>query len=173
MEKSVRFSDLVKKSGAPSVAIFWADPRRNNVFSKAVQENRVLTVTQENVGNKMDYGTIGYHREKNVSYLVFPKPLPDPLNTRVVGIKYELLERPKITKPLAKEKIPHSRKPAKVKLKQFCATVRRTSVWETNMEVAARNKTEAKSQITKALAEKKLSDQEAVTLNEILVLNDS
>ena len=154
------------------MATFWSDPRRDGIFCKAIQENRVLTVKQENVGSKTDYGTVGFHRDKNVSYLVFPKPLPNLRNTRVVGIKYEMLERSENDGTITPSKIIASPKPAKIKSKEFRATVRRTAFWETNMEVVARNKTEAKAKITRALAAQNFSDNDAVAHNEILVLEE-
>ncbi|MEO7675366.1 MAG: hypothetical protein ABIV39_01215, partial [Verrucomicrobiota bacterium] len=63
-------------------------------------------------------------------------------------------------------------KPAKVKEKQFSATVRRTAFWETNLEVVAQNKTEAKAKMTRALAAQKFAEGEAVTFNEILILHE-
>ena len=172
MGQSIRFSELVKTSGPPRMAIFWTNPRSDRTFSKAIRENRVLTVKQENVGNKTDYGTVGFHQEKNVSYLVFPKPLPNLRNTRVIGIKYEMLVRSENANALAPSKIITSPKPVKIKSKEFRATVRRTAFWETNMEVMARNKTEAKAKITRTLATQNFSDKEAVAHNEILVLEE-
>ncbi|MEO6036231.1 MAG: hypothetical protein ABIQ35_13325, partial [Verrucomicrobiota bacterium] len=150
MGQSIRFSALVKKSGSPRVAVFWTDPKSDRTFSKAIRENRVLTINQENVGSKMDYGTVGFHQEKNASYLVFPKPLSILRNTRVIGIKYEMLARSEDASALLPAKILSPPKPAKVKEKQFSATVRRTAFWETNLEVVAQNKTEAKAKMTRA-----------------------
>src|SRR5262245_43007130 len=95
MKKTVRFADLVRTSGRPQVTTLWTDPRRDRVFSKAIRETRVLTVMIENVGSKRDAGRIGFHKEKNAAYLVFPEELPRNPNARVVGIKYDQLALPK------------------------------------------------------------------------------
>ena len=87
---TIRFTDLVEKSGRPDVVALWTDPKKNREFQKALRENRVLTVKQEPAGTKKDYGRIGFFQERGVSYLVFPKSLPRS-DARVVGLKYELL----------------------------------------------------------------------------------
>src|SRR5215203_5029351 len=102
MPKAIRFSELIQKAGRPYAATLWTDPTRDPVFHKAVKENRVVTVKQETVGHKKDFGTIGFSREKNVSYFIFPKKLPNDLHARVVGIKYDLLTQPVARDPVSK-----------------------------------------------------------------------
>jgi hypothetical protein len=94
MEKRIRFGDLVRNSGRPSVWTLWADPRKDRAFTKAVRENRVLTVIQEPASKHRDYARIGFHRQQYASYLVFPKRLPKDSDSRVIGIHYELVQEP-------------------------------------------------------------------------------
>jgi hypothetical protein len=89
--KTVRFTALVQASGQPEVANLWTRPEEDKPFMKAVRENRVLTVKQENLGSSKDFGVVGFLREKNVSYLVFPKSLEKFKDRRVIGIKYDLV----------------------------------------------------------------------------------
>ena len=88
--KTARFTDLVKKAGAPNPYLLWVSPKKDNIFQRAVKEQRVLTIHQENVGTKKDYGMVGFHQEPNAQYLVFPKSLKafgDPaVDPRVLSV---------------------------------------------------------------------------------------
>src|ERR1051326_4794343 len=101
-KKEIRFGDLVRVSGRPEIVSLWTDPKRNRPFMNAVKENRVLTLVQEPAAKRKDFGRIGFHREPHASYLVFPRPLQSNPASRVIGIKYELLEQPEVTGALAK-----------------------------------------------------------------------
>jgi hypothetical protein len=192
MGKAIRFSELVQKSGRPYAATLWTDPNKDPDFQKAVKENRVVTVKQETVGSKKDFGTIGFSREKNVSYFIFPKKLPNVPDARVVGIKYDLLQavtRDPVFKGDARS---HSREkgggvgmrtrggvvakkkspPKAPREKEFVATVKRTAVWETSLRVKAKNKTEAKRRVVSAMAEQKFPESEAVVRHEIRSLDE-
>lgn len=91
--KTARFTELVKKAGAPDSYLLWIPPKEDKVFQRAVKEHRVLTVHQENVGTKKDYGVVGFHEESNAQYLVFPKSLKTFVDRRIVGINYDLLAK--------------------------------------------------------------------------------
>jgi hypothetical protein len=90
--KTLRFTALVQEAGQPEAANLWTRPEADKPFMKAVRENRVLTVKQENLGSSKDFGVVGFLREKNVSYLVFPKALDKFKDRRVIGIKYDLVQ---------------------------------------------------------------------------------
>jgi len=92
MPKNVRFGDLVRNSGRPSVHTLWTKPERDRAFMQAVKRNRVLTVVQDPTSKRKDYGEIGFHERRSASYLVFPRPLPKDGAAHVVGINYSLLE---------------------------------------------------------------------------------
>jgi hypothetical protein len=90
--KTIRFSELVKRSGKPETATLWTKPGANPAFMKAVRENRVLTIVQQTTGTKKERGEIGFHEQHSAIYLVFPKPLPKAAGiSEVIGIHYELL----------------------------------------------------------------------------------
>src|SRR5436309_227499 len=88
---TARFAALVNESGQPEQVTLWRDPKQDPDFRKAMNENRVLTVHQENVGAKKDFGVIGYEPGVLGSYLVFPKRIKERQGKRIVGIKYDLL----------------------------------------------------------------------------------
>ena len=183
MAKTVRFSELVKKSGSPHVVTLWTDPKKDRAFVRATRENRILTIKQESVGTKKDFGVVGFREEKNVSYLIFPKPLPKIGEAKVVGIKYDMVTEPTVTDRIKRSK--PSRKAFRLKASQltqiepetpgnvestekhFIATVRRNAFWETTIEVDARNKSEAQRLVEERLKAVKFELDEAIVRNEI------
>lgn len=92
--KKIRFGDLVRHSGRPEIFILWTEPNMNRSFTRAIKENRVLTVILEQ--GKRDYGTIGFERKPGAVFLLFPRPLPKGRDARVIGINYALVEQPNI-----------------------------------------------------------------------------
>lgn len=118
--KTVRFTEVVKKSGAPEAYTLWTAPKEDAHFQKAVRENRVLSVHQETVGTKADYGEVGEHHDGPTQLLIFPKSLRTFAGRRVVGVKYDLLEEsgepepaPQAApaKPKAKARTPKPKRP--------------------------------------------------------------
>jgi hypothetical protein len=91
--KTARFTDLVNKAGAPEPYLLWVPPKDDRVFQRAVKENRILTIHQENVGTKKDYGMVGFHEESNAQFLIFTKSLKTFADRRVIGINYDLLAK--------------------------------------------------------------------------------
>jgi len=129
------------------VATLWVDPEKDLSFSKAIRENRVLTVHADPASHKKEYGQIGFQREQGATYLVFPRPLPrEP--ARIVGINYELTEEPPPppkdlvsqldVKPKKREKVEAKPKvEQKPELKTFDVVVRRTAILEETERVKA------------------------------------
>ena len=114
--KSVRFSIVVARSGKPEPYTLWSDPKKDPEFQRAVKASRVMSVHQESVGSKADYGTVGFKGDRQAQLLVFPKSLKPFDGRRVVGVKYDMLDQPpaapKSEKPLQKLA---PRKPSPVK----------------------------------------------------------
>src|SRR5688500_1826603 len=97
----MRFAKLVKTAGRPHPATLWvADPAKDPEFKKAIDENRIVTLHQANVGTKKDFGRIGFFKEPNSTYLIFPKPLPMAEGIKVIGIKFDLLEEAPVKDPV-------------------------------------------------------------------------
>jgi hypothetical protein len=59
-------------------------------------------VIHQNVGTKADYGLVGFVKKLLANFLVFPKPLGYPAETKIVGIKYEQITEGKPKGPLFK-----------------------------------------------------------------------
>jgi hypothetical protein len=73
--KTVRFSKVVEKSGAPETYLVLMDPAKDRTLQAAVKAQRVMTVAQESVGTKTDRGEVGFHPGPSRQFLVFPKSL--------------------------------------------------------------------------------------------------
>jgi hypothetical protein len=176
---NIRFSKLVEHSGEPEVVTLWVSPETDSSFQKAIRENRVLTVQQKNVGIKKDVGVIGFEKRKSASYLVFPKALAHAPGIKVVGIKYDLISSPppkdpiRIAEPARRKPEPKAvlekkiKRQAQVREKTFVATVRRTAVWETTIEVTARDKRRAEIEVKRKLSEEKFSMGDAILRDQI------
>lgn len=93
--RTTRFSEIVRKKGQPEALVLWADPEKYPQLKRAIRENRVMTVVQDPAGNKKDFGMVGFLMQKNASYLIFPKTLEEYRDKHVVGLKYDLLAKPK------------------------------------------------------------------------------
>ena len=92
--KTVRFAVVVKECGQPQPVFLWTKPEQNPDLMSAIRHNRVMTVKQETKGTRKDFGVVGFVHEKNVSYLVFPKPLNRFKGIRIIGLKYDLIKEP-------------------------------------------------------------------------------
>jgi hypothetical protein len=91
--KTARLAEVVKQAGAPNAYQLWADPKKDRTFQRAVAEHRVLTVHQENIGTKKDYGLVGFREEPHAQYLIFPRSVKGFTNRRIIGINYRLLAK--------------------------------------------------------------------------------
>jgi hypothetical protein len=113
--KTVRFSEVVKRCGAPEAHLTLMAPAKDKPLQAAIKAHRVMTVLQQNVGTKTDYGTIGFEEGSSRQYLVFPKSLRTFAGRKVVGIKYELLssEEPPPRQRARPPKAPKARKAPK------------------------------------------------------------
>jgi hypothetical protein len=186
-KKEIRFQELVKTSGTPTIVSLWTDPAEDRPFMKAVKEQRVLTVIQEPASKRKDFGRTGFHRGPHASYLVFPKPLPP--DSRVIGIKYDLIQQPDVSDPVsAKDLKPAPRKakpkppahketeiagppPSKAKAKpvakMFNVLVRRTAMTESVITVTARNETDARRRAMETAKGERFDPARAIIKNEI------
>jgi hypothetical protein len=110
---TARFAAVVEAAGKPEVISLWTKPEQDKRFMAAVRQNRVLTIKQATVGSAKDFGVVGFLREKNSSYLIFPKSLDDFKSRRIVGIKYDLIQTPgplgRVIRPETAEKAKRNR----------------------------------------------------------------
>jgi hypothetical protein len=89
--KTVKFSEVVKKCGRPSIYLAWVDPVRDRVLKRALSEHRVMTLHQELHGGKKDFGRVGYLKDRHAQLLIFPKSLRRFAERRVIAIDYALI----------------------------------------------------------------------------------
>lgn len=90
--KTARFAEVVEKAGKPTSYALWQPPAKDSTFQKALKNHRVMTVHHETVGNAKDYGTVGYTKDKQALFFVFPKSVKRFEGRRIVGINYELVD---------------------------------------------------------------------------------
>ncbi len=99
-KKAVRFIQIIQSAGRPVPVTLWTAPEKDPEFSKARREARVLTVIHRKKGAKADFGLVGFFKEALATYLVFPRRVPYPVETKVIGIKYDQLGEAKPVGPL-------------------------------------------------------------------------
>jgi hypothetical protein len=119
--KTVRFTRVVERSGRPHVHTLWLPPDKDPDFKRARDTHRVMTLQQIPGGGKADFGVIGYDAKNGSGgqFLIFPKSLKAFEGARVVGVKFDLIELPK----LAAVRTPKSKRNSSARAK-----VRRRSV---------------------------------------------
>ena len=93
---TVRFSKIVETAGKPSVHLLWMEPAKDRVLQKAMNANRVMTVHQDPVDKRTDFGVVGFQKGIPGQILIFPRSLERFAGKRVVGVKYDLLESPAV-----------------------------------------------------------------------------
>lgn len=105
--KTVRFAQVVARSGKPHPHAFWVAPERDKEFLAAQKADRVMTVAPLEPG-KADIGTIGFDkaRAKNGQVLIFPKSLRAFEGAHVVGIKFGEVDQPSLVAGEADEPKP-------------------------------------------------------------------
>jgi hypothetical protein len=105
--KTVRFAQVVARSGKPHPHAFWVAPERDKEFLAAQKADRVMTVAPLEPG-KADVGTIGFDkaRAKNGQVLIFPKSLRAFEGAHVVGIKFGAVDQPSLVAGEADEPKP-------------------------------------------------------------------
>lgn len=96
-KKTVRFTQVVERSGRPQVHTLWLPPDKDPELQRAQKAHRVMTIEPGSGGSKADVGTIGFERDAKLGqYLIFPKSLKAFDGARVVGIKFDLVAQPKL-----------------------------------------------------------------------------
>ena len=93
--KTIRFAQVVERSGRPHVHALWVAPEKDPEFQRALKSHRVMTLEQPGRG-KTDVGFIGFDPKRNAPHqlLIFPKSLKRFAGARVIGIKFDLLDQP-------------------------------------------------------------------------------
>jgi hypothetical protein len=169
-QKEIRFKDLVKAAGKPTIISLWTDPRRDRPFMKAVKENRVLTLVQEPASKKKDFGRVGFHQNQHASYLVFPEPLPANRDSRVIGINYDLVKQARVRDPIRwkdlQPRLPKAKRPST--RKTFQVIIRRTARIETSVTVPARTEAAAREKAVQSARRQGFDTTKAVFSDEVV-----
>jgi hypothetical protein len=176
MSKAIRFSELVKRSGKPETVTLWTKPKDNPQLMKAVRQNRVLTLIQKSTGTTADFGEIGFHQKPSALYLVFPKALPKSPDSRIIGVKYDLIEERPAKEPVGKTSAPKKEakshkilpsvaltrpkavpkeKPKPIPPRKFEVTIQRIASVEVKTIVQALNLHEAEARALEAVDKRK------------------
>ena len=93
--KTARFAELVKAAGKPEPHTLWVAPKDDDELQAALNQTRVLSVYQGNVGTKADVGKVGYEAGPETQVLIFPRSIARFKGRKIVGLKYDQLENPK------------------------------------------------------------------------------
>ena len=123
--KQVRFAQLVKVAGRPHSATLWTTPAHDPQFKKAMNENRVLTVRNVNVGTRKDRGVIGFLKAPNSTYLIFPKELPMREGTGVIGLKFDQLADEPVNDPVKVKSVPPRKESERVKAAKISSNTKK------------------------------------------------
>jgi hypothetical protein len=94
--KTVRFTQVVEACGRPQVHTLWLAPEKDRELKRARDAQRVMTL--DHAGRKTDHGIVGFDAAaaKGGEVLIFPKSLRRFAGARVVGVKYDLIDQPKL-----------------------------------------------------------------------------
>lgn len=95
--KTVRFAQVVARSGKPRAHAFWVAPEHDREFLAAQKAGRVMMIAAPTPG-KADVGTVGYDKAHaaGAQILIFPKSLRPFEGARVVGVKFDLVQQPSL-----------------------------------------------------------------------------
>ena len=88
--KTVRFAQVVEKAGQPEVYTLWRKPEQDRHLQSLIKNHHVMTIQKSDGGT--EFGLVGFEKRKGASYLEFPKSLKRFENTRIVGIKWDLVK---------------------------------------------------------------------------------
>jgi hypothetical protein len=96
--KTVRFTQVVERSGQPQVHTLWLPPDKDPELQRAQKAHRVMTIESGGAGGKTDVGRVGFSPDSKrpAQFLIFPKSLKTFEGARVVGIKFDLVAQPKL-----------------------------------------------------------------------------
>jgi hypothetical protein len=172
MGKVLRFGDLVRVSGRPEPVILWTDPKNDRPFSKAVRENRVLTIIKDPKSTRKEFGQIGFHQGEHAFYFLFPKPLPKDIK-RVIGINYQLTEEkppqdPVPLKSSAKRTRTITEKLASPPSRTFDVLIRRTASIEQVIEVKSKDENSVREMALEKVKSKRFELTKAVMHSQVL-----
>jgi hypothetical protein len=90
--KTARFATVVEAAGKPDVHILLTRPENDSALRAAIKAHRVMTVHQDPIRRRADYGTIGFDPGLSRQFLIFPRSLSRFAGRSIVAIRYDLLK---------------------------------------------------------------------------------
>jgi hypothetical protein len=182
-KNTIRFAELVKTSGRPQILTLWSSPGRDVELAKAIHDNRVVTLKQVNVGTKKDFGLVGFFKQRQSAFLIFPKPIEPAAGTKVIGIKYELIETPKPADPVSlderarydsksksKPPVRSTAQRKKTEVTKFEIVFEVTATLQVPLSVEAADPTEARKKAESMLAGEQLDFSNARTKTRVRMI---
>lgn len=174
---TIRFRELVKSSGKPEPKSLWVDPRRDRQFTRAVKQNRVLTIVPAAQAHQKEFGEIGFRQIPHANYFIFPRPLPSG-GAKVIGINYDLIGEAIPKDAVSREELEKAARPARrARLekrgppeKTFNVRIRTVAVTESRVRIKARDKTAAKAKAGDLAKEERFDPAAATIKREIKFL---
>ncbi len=138
--QTARFAKVIEECGKPKFVSLWGKP--DAAFLQAAKQRRVMTIKTHPAGNKAEFGLVGFHKDKNALYLLFPKPLSKFEEQRIIGINLDLVEEEGVTSksPLRRTATKQTRKPIPSPEKRFTVVIRSTAIVDALYDINARNK---------------------------------
>ncbi len=115
MMKTVRFTEVVKKSGKPEVYLLLS--KDDKPFHNALRQDRIMSLVGGVDGAKTEHGVVGYDAARHGQLLLFPRSLKSFVHARIVGIKFDSFAEPTATELPARSKPakPARHRPAEVR----------------------------------------------------------
>lgn len=112
-QKTVRFTQVVERSGQPHVHTLWVAPEKDPELKRAVAAHRVMTIERSASGGHTDVGVVGFDRahQNDAQFLIFPKSLQRFDGAKVVGVKFDLVDQPAFTAATDPKRFGTRRKP--------------------------------------------------------------
>ena len=89
--KTARFAVVVEKCGTPEVYTLWQKPEADRKFQSLIKNHKVMTVQTTDAGT--EFGVADFCERKGARFLAFPKSLRRFEEKRIVGIKWDLVNK--------------------------------------------------------------------------------
>ena len=87
--KTVRWSEVLKKTGTPKIHLLLMEVKKDAEFQKALESQRIMTLHQPTESNRTDYGEVGYHAGKNGQFIITLDPTQGEAYQGIVPIEGE------------------------------------------------------------------------------------
>lgn len=90
--RTARFAAVIEAAGRPDIHVLLMPPEKDKKLQAAIRTHRVMTIHQERIRGKADYGTVGFDPGPSRQFLIFPRTISQFAGRFIVAIKYDALE---------------------------------------------------------------------------------